>query len=266
VLFYDKHLSKNNTVSCASCHAQGSSFSDANQFSKGFDGGNTSRASMALLNLRFYKSGKMFWDERSSSVEDQVLKPIQNHVEMGLTLAELETNVSALSYYPVLFQAAFGSTVIDSEHIKKALSQFVRSIVTYQSKYDKVKQGQAAFTPQEAQGEQLFLTAGNVPCAGCHKPPMFITSDPAAPYSIPDNSDFGINNEHRFKSSTLRNVALTAPYFHNGSVPNLNVLLGTNVPLHSVAPPDVAPIMAFLNTLTDNTVVNDPKFSDPFLK
>jgi cytochrome c peroxidase len=187
-------------------------------------------------------------------------------VEMGLTLAELETNVSALSYYPALFQSAFGSTVIDSQHIKKALSQFVRSIVTYQSKYDKVKQGQAVFTPQEAQGEQLFLTAGNVPCAGCHKPPMFITSDPAAPYSIPDNSDFGINNEHRFKSSTLRNVALTAPYFHNGSVPNLNVLLGTNVPLHSVAPPDVAPIMAFLNTLTDNTVVSDPKFSDPFLK
>ena len=104
---------------------------------------------MALLNARFYKSGKMFWDERAASLEKQALQPIQNSVEMGLTLAELETKVKALNYYPALFQKAYGTTQIDSVLIAKAIAQFVRSIVTYQSKYDQVKQGMATFTADE---------------------------------------------------------------------------------------------------------------------
>jgi cytochrome c peroxidase len=219
---------------------------------------------MCLLNVRFYASGKMFWDERANTLEDQVLMPIQSTVEMGMTLAQLDSAVAAQSYYPSLFQKAFGTTDITSDRISKALAQFVRSIVTYQSKYDQVKEGRATFTPTEAMGEQLFLTRGAVPCAGCHNAPMFMTSSPARPFGLPDNVDLGINNERRFKVSSLRNIANTAPYFHNGSVATLNQLLGTNVPAHSVAPPDVVPIMAFLNTLTDNTVTTEPKFSDPF--
>ena len=273
VLFYDKNLSKNNTVSCGSCHKAATSFSDPAVLSKGFAGGLTTRHSMALLNARFYKSGKMFWDERSPSLEKQALQPIQNTVEMGLTLAALESKVSSLNYYPALFQKAFGSTQIDSVKIGMAIAQFVRSIITYQSKYDLVKQGLATFTPDEAAGEQLFLTApppppgpGPVPsaCAGCHTPPMFITSQPLAPFGLLDPTDGGILNQHRFKSGSLRNIANTAPYFHNGSVPTLTALLSTGIPAHSVPPPDVAKMLAFLQTLTDNSVTTEVRFSDPF--
>lgn len=269
VLFYDKNLSKNNSVSCGSCHKQNQSFDDDAALSKGFDGGSTARNSMAILNLRFYKSGKMFWDERSETLEKQVLQPIQNHVEMGLTLAELETKVAAQTYYPALFQKAFGSTQIDSIKIAKALAQFCRSIVTYQSKYDLVKQGLATFTAQEQQGEQIFLNVGVNTCASCHTPPMFITSSPKAPFTLADATDFGINNEKRFKSGSLRNIGIRSSLFHNGSVSNLQTMLTPSptsnpIPAHTVAPQDVSALLAFLNTLTDNTILTEERFSTPF--
>ncbi len=270
VLFYDKNLSANNTVSCGSCHKPSSSFSDELVLSKGFDGGFTDRHSMPLINVAFYRSGRMFWDERAATLEDQVLQPIQNHVEMGMAIPDLVTKLSALSYYPGLFQKAFGSTQIDSTRISKALSQFVRSIIPYQSKYDRVKQGLASFTPAEQAGEQLFLTATPPPpapqatCAGCHTPPLFITSDPTAAFGLADPNDLGINNSGNFKSGSLRNIALTAPYFHNGSVSSLTALLTSNIPAHRVAPQDVQSILAFLNTLSDQTTINDARFSDPF--
>lgn len=273
VLFYDKHLSKNNTVSCGSCHKPDKSFSDEAVLSKGFNGGLTARHSMSILNARFYKSGKMFWDERSPSLEKQALQPIQNTVEMGLTLAELESKVQSLSYYPPLFQKAFGSSTIDSVRIGKAIAQFIRSIVTFQSKYDQVKQGLATFTADEAAGEQLFITTPPVgpSCAGCHAPPMFITSQPAGPFGLPDANDHGINNENRFKSGSLRNIAFTAPYFHNGSIPTLAGMLNggppgspTHVPAHSVAPQDAPKLLAFMQTLNDASVTTDVKFADPF--
>ncbi|MES2374688.1 MAG: cytochrome c peroxidase [Bacteroidota bacterium] len=263
VLFYDKNLSKNNTVSCGSCHRQDLSFSDSAIKSVGFLGGTTDRHSMQLLNVRFYRSGRMFWDERAATLEDQVLQPIQNTTEMGMTLAEVETKVSGLSYYPSLFQKAFGTTQVTSDRISKALAQFVRSIVTYQSKYDQVKQGLATFTVDERDGETLFLTAGgNNTCAGCHAPPMFITSNPAGPFSI--NNDAGINGQRRFKSGSLRNIANTAPYFHDGSVGSLQAMLSTNIPAHSVGPQDRAKLLAFLQTLTDVACLTDAKFSNPF--
>ena len=270
VLFYDKHLSKNNTISCGSCHKPAGSFTDNLQFSKGFEGGFTTRNSMPLLNVRFYKSGKMFWDERSLTLEDQVLQPIQNHVEMGLTISELVSKVAALSYYPALFQKAFGSTQIDSVRISKALAQFVRSIIPYQSKYDLVKQNLAVFTAAEQTGEQLFLNATPPPpapqatCAGCHAAPLFITSEPVAPFGLLDPADAGINNTGNFKIGSLRNIALTAPYFHNGSVASLQALLTSNIPAHRVAPQDVQNILAFLQTLTDQVTVSEARFSDPF--
>ena len=271
VLFYDKNLSKNNTVSCGSCHKPDNSFSDIDRLSKGFMGGLTTRHSMALLNVRFYRSGKMFWDERAATLEKQALQPIQNTVEMGLTLAELESKVAALNYYPALFQKAFGSTQIDSIKIAKAIAQFVRSIVTYQSKYDLVKQSLASFTADEAAGEQFFITppppgpGGPLPsCAGCHTPPMFLTSAPAAPFGLQDPNDAGISNQNRFKSGSLRNIANTAPYFHNGTVTSLTAMLTGGIPAHSIPPPEVIRVLAFLQTLTDNTVTTDVKFSDPF--
>ncbi|HMD00073.1 MAG TPA: hypothetical protein VKH37_07960, partial [Ferruginibacter sp.] len=125
-------------------------------------------------------------------------------------------------------------------------------------------------------GEQLFINpppggGGGPSCAGCHTPPMFLTSSPAGPFSFPDPTDAGINGQNRFKSSSLRNIALTAPYFHNGAVSSLSAMLNggppgspTFVPAHSVAPPDAVKFLAFLQTLTDQSVTTEAKFSDPF--
>lgn len=264
VLFYDKKLSVNNTVSCSSCHQQALSFSDTALRSVGFGGGLTKRHSMPLLNVRFYKSGKMFWDERAATLEDQTLMPIQDLTEMGMTLTSLVTKLDTISYYPALFQKAFGSTAISSEKISKALSQFVRSIVTSQSKYDRVKQGLATFTTDESAGERLFLTAGVNTCASCHAPPMFLTSTPKLGFALADLDDRGINNENRFKAGSLRNIALTAPYFHNGSIKSLQEMLGARIPDHSVAPPDIPQLLAFLQTLSDESITAELKFADPF--
>lgn len=273
VLFYDKNLSKNNSISCASCHKQNISFDDNLAKSIGFEGGSTPRKSMPLLNVRFYASGKMFWDERALTLEAQVLQPIQDHIEMGLTFAELEHKISSQSYYPSLFEKAFGSTQITADKISKALSQFVRSIVTYQSKYDKVKQGLETFSQAEATGEQLFLNAGAPnTCASCHTPPMFITSNPARGFALADPNDRGINGQNRFKSPSLRNVSTRTHLFHNGSIANIQAMLtagapgsGTNpIPQHSVAPQDVQNLLAFINTLTDQTILTDEKFKNPF--
>jgi cytochrome c peroxidase len=284
VLFYDKQLSKNNTISCASCHKQEFSFDDNIVLSKGFLGGFTTRNSMTILNTRFYKSGKMFWDERAATAEAQALQPIQHPVEMGLTLAELEAKVNVLSYYAPLFQKAFGSPQIDSIKIAKALAQFERSIVTYQAKYDRVKQGLENFTTAEAQGEVLFNTAppagggggGPAPlsCNTCHTAPMFLNSiaTNATPFALPDPLDAGINNQNRFKSSTLRNIGNRAFLFHNGSIANVQAMLtagapgsGTQpIPAHSVQPQDVQNLIAFMNTLTDNSITTEEKFSNPF--
>jgi cytochrome c peroxidase len=264
VLFYDRSLSLNNTVSCASCHKQNLGFGDDAVKSVGFKGGSTRRHSMHLLNVRFYASGKMFWDERAATLEAQVLMPIQDTTEMGMTLTELVTKLSSKTYYPALFKKAFGSEEISADRISKALAQFVRSIVTYQSKYDRVKSGQENFTPLEQQGEQLFLTAGPAACGGCHRPPMFLTSNPAAPFALADNADLGINNERRFKAGSLRNMATTGLLFHNGSVASVEGMLASNIPAHGVAPQDRTAILAFLQTLTDNTVNTDVRFSNPF--
>jgi cytochrome c peroxidase len=180
-----------------------------------------------------------------------------------------------LSYYPNLFLKAFGSTVIDTINISKALSQYVRSLVTYQSKYDLVKEGKSSFSVSEARGEQIFLNAagfGGQTCGSCHTPPMFITSNPGAGFGLVDNNDTGINGSNRFKSSSLRNIMNRTSLFHNGSITNVQAMLtagapGSNtrpIPQHSIAPQDVQDMISFLNTLTDETIYKDPKFSDPF--
>ncbi|MFY7997312.1 MAG: cytochrome-c peroxidase [Candidatus Kapaibacteriota bacterium] len=263
VLFYDTQLSKNNTMSCGSCHKQALSFTDDAIKSKGFQGGLTARHSMPLLSVRFYRSGKMFWDERAATLEAQVLMPIQDEVEMGMTLPELEQRLATLSYYPSLFEKAFGSTAITSERVALALAQFVRSIVPYQSKYDRVKQGIESFTAAEARGEQAF-NAGNGSCASCHPPPMFITSNPARPFGLPNTGDNGADGRGNFKSPSLRNTAERTALFHNGSIADIEQMFNGRIREHGVAGGARTDVTAFLKTLTDNAITTDPKFSNPF--
>jgi len=136
VLFYEKQLSQNGTISCASCHKQSDGFADSQRFSAGFDGGLTSRQAMSVANVRFYRSGRMFWDERAESLEAQALAPIQNPVEMGLTLEEAVQRVEDQPYYEALFVDAFGDAVVTSDRIAEAIATFERAIVSTNSRYD----------------------------------------------------------------------------------------------------------------------------------
>lgn len=302
VLFYDKNLSLNNSISCASCHIQASGFSDPAVKSTGFNGGLTGRHSMSLINAKYYPLGSYFWDQRAGSLEQQTLMPIQDLIEMGMTLPQLESKLSALPYYPVLFQKAFGDASITSTRIALALSQFVRSIVSYQSKYDAGRgtfPAQPApppnavfpnFTAQENRGKEIYLSpAGG--CAACHGTETF-----AAP-SEKNNGldamtvDRGVGAitgnpgmDANFKSTSLRNVELTAPYMHDGRFATLDQVVehySTGVQNHPTLSPqlrlpngqprrlnlsvqDKAALVAFLRTLTDVAVTTDVKFSNPF--
>lgn len=312
VLFYDVALSANETIACATCHAQADGFSDPNQFSEGFDGGLTGRNSMGLSDARFYQNGHFFWDERADTLEDQVLMPIQNPVEMGLTLEELVERVQAQPYYPELFERAFGDDTIDSERISLALAQFVRAIVSYRAPYD---EGLAlagnpgadfpSYSAQENEGKAIFFgPAGR--CAPCHvgqpgppPPPgaplpntaVFLMTAPANNGLDATTIDEGVGgitgNPAQlglFKSPSLRNVELTAPYMHDGRFDTLEEVVehyDNGVEAHPNLDPRLrapggapqqlnlsdgqkAALVAFLRTLTDEALVEDVRFTDPF--
>lgn len=301
VLFYDKTLSKNKTISCASCHKPENAFSDITALSKGFNGGSTGRNSMSLIDAKYYPNGRFFWDQRAATLEQQVLTPIQDLVEMGITLDTLVKRVQDQPYYPTLFTKAFGTNTINSDLISKALSQFVRSIVSFQSKYDA---GRANFPPgplaantnfpnftaEENQGMQIFLT-GRGGCAPCHGSETF-----TAPQEKNNGLDMGTtdrgfgavtnnpNLDATFKVGSLRNIELTAPYMHDGRFatleqviehystgvkdhPNLSPQLrlpNGQVRLGNFTPQEKAALVAFLKTLTDTNVTRDVKYSNPF--
>ncbi|MES2660265.1 MAG: cytochrome c peroxidase [Verrucomicrobiota bacterium] len=304
VLFYDKRLSLNRTVSCSSCHQPEHGFSDPDQFSTGFEGGLTPRNSMGLTSARYYLRGHFFWDERANTLEDQVLQPIQNSVEMGMTLAALNTRLAAEPFYADLFQRAFGTTEVNSTRISRALAQFVRSIVSYQTKYDQgIPVGFSNFTAQENLGRQIFNGQGSTAtCNACHGSDNFVPGNAVNNNGLENPYiDKGIGDltgrpqdEGLFKVPSLRNIELTAPYMHDGRFATLEqvvefynsgVVAHPNLsgPLRPVPPPgpgqpppplvprrlnlsadQKAALVAFLRTLTDTTVTTDPKFQDPF--
>ncbi len=285
VLFYDTRLSANDRVACASCHIQALSFGDTAQFSHGFQGGLTGRHSMGLSNARYYQRGRFFWDERAATLEDQVLQPIQNSVEMGVTLADLKVKLAATSYYPGLFTAAFGSSAITDTRIALALAQFVRSMSSYQSKYDQaIASGNPAsvLTLDEEAGRLLFT--GPAGCARCHGTDAQVLDQPHNDGLDAVTVDTGAG-QGRFKVGSLRNVALRARFMHDGRFTTLAQVVGhynsgiqPNVDLDprlrqgplgqpqqlGLSPVQVQQVVAFLNTLTDATHVNAPKFRSPF--
>ncbi|MGB0369408.1 MAG: cytochrome-c peroxidase [Flavobacteriales bacterium] len=309
VLFYEKKLSANGTISCASCHKQDKGFSDDEILSLGFDGGLTGRHSMGIVNARFYDTGKFFWDERAETLEDQVLMPLQDPVEMGMTLTEVVDVVEAQNYAAPLFTDAFGDETVTTERISKALAQFVRSISSFRAKYD---EGRAQvmgplddfpnFTEEENLGKQSFFTPNGAPsCGSCHGSEAFV-----APLLAPNATTSGTNNgldantssdqgvggitgvnghNGKFKVPSLRNVALRAPYMHDGRFASLGAVIdhySTGIQDHpnlqpflrdqqgnpvqyNFTPEQKSALVAFLNTLTDDLLTNDPKFSDPFI-
>jgi len=300
VLFYDTNLSKNQTVACASCHKAEFGFSDNLVLSDGFEKGKTGRHSMGLTNARFYRNGKFFWDQRAETLEAQVLMPLQDEVEMGMTLDLVVARVEEASYYPELFKAAFGSTEVSEEKISKALAQFVRSMVSTTSPYDEGRSRVASrsasfptFTTLENNGKFLFSSPpprGGFGCFVCHQGEGFIgvnATSNGLDVDVSEDLGYGKVSENsardgHFKVPSLRNVAVRAPFMHDGrfstleeviehyssgvqSSPNLQGPLSGSRQFN-MTENQKASLVAFLKTLTDEDMLKDPKFSDPFDK
>ncbi len=298
VLFYDKQLSLNGKIACASCHVQAFGFTDTAQFSKGFEGGLTTRHSMALVNAKYYQNGRFFWDERAATLEEQVLMPIQDPVEMGMTLDKVVARLSSSPFYPALFEKAFGSTGITADKVSKALAQFVRSLVSYQSKYDVGRslvdnrlKDFPNFDPTENLGKAIFMTHPQIACFGCHNTDVFIADNPRNNGSLFENTDQGIFTHTKqaldigkFKTPSLKNVAVRGRYMHLGQLKGLdevidfydaNIQPNANLDLHlkglnglplqmKLSDTEKIALKAFLETLTDHVLIKDEKFSNPF--
>jgi cytochrome c peroxidase len=300
VLFYDKRLSINDSISCSSCHQQSVGFDDPRRFSVGFSGSAfTDAHAMRLGNVRYYQPGSMFWDKRTASVELQASQPIQHPVEMGFVagvggINALITTLSATTYYPDLFTFAFGDAVITEARIQQALAQFERAMVSTNSKWDTAyaqvytpngNRGLGTslvpnFTAVEDRGRQLFVTgpnAGGAGCAACHQPPTFAL----AANSQSNGLDAG--ETRVFKAPSLKNVALSQAFMHDGRFSTLeqvvehynsgvqlgraldNRLSPNGQPLRlNMSADDKAALVAFMRTLTDTSLTTDAKFSDPF--
>jgi len=307
VLFYDKRLSKNSTVSCASCHQQEHAFSDPDVASTGVEG-TTGRHSMRLINPRFSNERKFFWDERATSVEDQSTKPIQDHVEMGfsgadgdMSFADLITRLSAIKEYQVLFTGVYGNAQITEVRMQRVLAQFIRSIQSFDSKYD-VGRATAVndaasfsnFTAEENAGKQIFLDppglrgGGGAGCAGCHQAPEF-DIDPNSGNNGVVASLGGGDDFTNTRSPSLRDLVDASGSPHTGFMHNASLTSLLDVVNHYNAIPAVVTgidarlvtpggqpqslnltqnekdsLVAFLKTLTGTSVYTDAKWSNPF--
>lgn len=305
VLFYDKALSVNGSVSCASCHDQQHAFCDPIAKSQGFDNELTHRNSPGFSNLMLYDS--YFWDRRASTLEEMVLMPIQDHIEMGFDdLNDLVTRLNTLPYYEPLFRDAFGNSTVTSDAIASGLAQFLKSVWSSDSKYDQaLRSGNwNTFTASENRGKALF--EHEFICGSCHTPTngnfgALFSANIGLDEHYSDNGlgaldEFGDNANGHFKIPSLRNVALTAPYMHDGRFATLRDVVNfynENIQRHANldfrfldpsqgwdSPPnpggnggkihmemteqDKEDLIAFLHTLTDERYTNDERFSNPF--
>lgn len=281
-LFYDTRLSKDNTVSCGTCHQSYVAFANANhRFSHGINDLLGKRNAPALFNLNWYTS--FMWDGGINHIEVQPLGPITNPIEMAETIANVVNKLNADASYKQMFQAAYGTNEINSERMLKALAQFMGAIVSANARYDKYmrhEQG-ATLNTSEIAGLAVFQNK----CASCHKAPLFtdftFRNIGLAPTAAIDSGRAHITlnpaDLYAFKVPTLRNLAYTAPYMHDGRFntidevldqmqsgiyvsPSLDTLMKNGITLSAQERID---IKAFLNTLNDESLIQDKRFQEP---
>lgn len=279
-LFYDPILSRDNTISCASCHLQQTGFTHVDHdLSHGIDGKIGTRNSLTLQNLAWTKD--FMWDGGVNNLEVQPIHPITSEVEMDETLENVVSKLQKSDKYQNLFQKAFGTSKITGQLTLKALAQFVVSLTSSNSKYDKVMRKEEKFTEMEQKGYNLFKQN----CATCHKEPLF-TSDKFENNGLaidPTLNDIGRmkitqnpKDSSLFKVATLRNIQFTSPYMHDGRfktvsevVKYYNSLNGRKNLSKELSKPmnlsdnDRTDLVAFLKTLTDTEFLFNPRFSYP---
>ncbi|MFT3794284.1 cytochrome-c peroxidase [Flavobacterium sp.] len=280
-LFYDPILSRDNTISCASCHLQASAFTHIDHdLSHGIDGRIGTRNSKALMNLAWRKT--LMWDGGVNHLDVQPLNPIENPNEMDEKLENVVRKLQQTDPYPALFAAAFGDEKVTGQRILKALSQFELQLVSANAKYDQVMRGETTFNTSEQNGYRLFKTH----CASCHSEPLFeseryayngLEPDP----TLAENGRLRISGNaddyYKFKVPTLRNSQYSFPYMHDGRFKTLtevvrhyNSGLSNRQPLpKELAQPmnlsddNRVDLVAFLKTLSDKSFVTDPRFAYP---
>lgn len=290
-LFFDPILSADGTQSCATCHIPQNSFTDPNQFSIGIDGSIGTRNSMPIFNVAWNYKEHFFWDGRATSVETQAFGPVVNPIEMKNTWQNAVASLQADAEYPPLFEAAFGTTTIDSTLVTKAIAQFERTLISANSKFDQYTLGQAELTASELNGLNVFMDETRGDCFHCHGNPnsplwtdnIFHNNGLDATFTdlglgdvTGDPRDFGL-----FKSPSLRNLAYTAPYMHDGRFATLEEVINhyseglvyseTIDPLMKtisqggvqLTESDKADLKAFLLSLSDPSFISNPDFQDP---
>lgn len=293
-LFYDTKLSADNTQSCSSCHAPENAFTDINQFSTGIDGIEGNRNSMAIINIGWMD--KLFWDGRATSIEDQAFGPVVNPIEMHNTWNYAVQTLQTDPVYPDLFLQAFGTEVIDSVLVSKALSQFERTLISGNSPFDRYLRGEpTGMTEQEEleayQGFALFMDESKGDCFHCHGDsynPLWTDNlfhNNGLDAVITDKGLGAVTgnpiDDGKFKTPTLRNLVFTAPYMHDGRFASLTDVVNhyssglqnspTIDPLMKsvdqggvlLTPTERSLLVKFLVSLSDSSFVTNPKFQAP---
>lgn len=280
-LFYDPILSRNNMISCASCHSQFSAFTHVDHaLSHGIEDKIGTRNSPALMNLAWQKL--FMWDGAINHLDVQALAPISNSVEMDENLTHVVSKLQASKLYKKLFYKAFGDSIITGEYTLKAISQFMLTLISANSKYDSVMRKQSVFTVQEYNGYILFKKN----CSSCHTEPLFTNDNFKNNGLLVDTTlnDFGRYrvtknplDSLKFKVPTLRNIEFSYPYMHDGRFKKLMQVLNhyTNgiernktlsfelqKPIELTTNEKVD-MIAFLLTLTDKSFLFNPKYYYP---
>lgn len=312
VLFYDKNLSSDNSISCSSCHKQQFAFGDDADVSQGVNG-TTGRHSMRLVNARFSQEDNFFWDERARSLEEQTTQPIRDHAEMGFSgqngdpdFNDLINKLEQIDYYQELFEFVYGDDEITEEKMQYALAQFIRSIQSFDSKYDEgLAQARdedddfSNFTASENRGKQLFMSPpgggrgmrmdDGAGCDGCHRAPEFSIDDDSRNNGVVTRIGGGYDYDVT-RSPTLRDMVgpagqLNGNLMHSAEFSSLEevvrhynaipmVVQGLDNRLERGNQPqrlglsnqDIADIVAFLETLSGTDVYTDERWSDPFVQ
>lgn len=287
-LFYETLLSGDNTMSCGTCHIQANGFAEPKQTSVGINGEVGTRNAMSIINIGWVRTG-LFWDGRSATLEEQALEPVRNPIEMASSWQEVESKLNAHTEYPQLFKAAFNVDYIDSLTVTKAIAQFMRTLISGNSRFDRWHNRQEIqLNDQELRGFILYTTE-EADCFHCHGLGGLITDNQFNNNGLDvEYTDMGryevTGNEMdraRFRTPTLRNIEMTAPYMHDGRFFTLEEVV-EHYSEHVKVSPTISPLMelvgnngaqltqqqkedlvAFLRTFTDHEFLNNPDFSDP---
>jgi len=289
-LFFDTILSSNGTQACASCHAPQNAFTDNTPTSDGIDGVFGTRNSMPLFNLAWNYGERFTWDGKELSLERQAEEPVQNPIELHSNWGNVVSILQMHPEYPELFRLAFKTSTITKELTTKAIAQFERTLISANSKFDRYSLGETSLTPQELNGLDIFLSEDKGDCFHCHGNP----NNPLWTDNIFHNNgldttfaDLGLggvtgdpNDNGKFKSPSLRNLAYTAPYMHDGRFATLDDVINhyseglqnssTIDPLMKqinqggvqLSDEDKADLKAFLLTLSDPSFINNPDFQN----